>query len=146
MNFPYTLNFFTEGFAFQKSIESPQATSKKTSDLPIIKLNADCLPDQLSLQESAEYYLIKGDYKNSIAFFKQFIHEEDTPLDFYFKYALALRSIGNYEEALFWNEKYMNLSNVGTEIKHVLRLMIWPDELQVSIRGSKYSLKEGPKE
>ncbi len=54
----------------------------------------------------ADSYLAIRDYREAIPFLEQFIEEEDLAEDYYFKYAMALKSANREEEAATWFKKY----------------------------------------
>lgn len=72
-------------------------------------------------QRLAECYLLLRDFEKSLPYFKRFIENSDTPSNFYFKYAMALRSSGDDKGALVWLKKYKKLHKNDKRVKQFLR-------------------------
>ncbi len=74
-----------------------------------------------AFQRLAECYLLLRDFEKSIPYFKRFIEHSDTPTNFYFKYAMALKSSGEEKEALKWLKKYKKYHKNDSRIKQFLK-------------------------
>lgn len=74
-----------------------------------------------AFQRLAECYLLMRDYEKSIPYFKRFIDGADTPTNFYFKYAMALKSSGDEKEALKWLKKYKKYNKNDKRVKEFLK-------------------------
>jgi len=69
----------------------------------------------------AECYLLLRDYEKSLPYFKFFIEDELTPTNYYFKYAMALKSAGNEKEALKWLKRYKKNHKNDARLKQFLK-------------------------
>ncbi|MDT0541074.1 OmpA family protein [Croceitalea sp. P059] len=72
-------------------------------------------------QRLAECYLLMRDFEKSIPYFKRFIEEADTPTNYYFKYAMALKSSGDEDSALKWLKKYKKFNKNDKRVKAFLK-------------------------
>ena len=54
----------------------------------------------------AECYLLQRDYEKSIPYFERFIHKSGISSNHYFKYGMALKSVGRVKEAAEWLKLY----------------------------------------
>ena len=69
----------------------------------------------------AECYLLMRDFEKSLPYFKRFIENSDTPSNYYFKYAMALKSSGDDKGALKWLKKYKKLHKNDKRVKQFLK-------------------------
>ena len=74
-----------------------------------------------ALQRLAESYLLLRDFEKSIPYFKRFIENKETPSNYYFKYGMALKSVGKEKEALHWLKRYKKLNKNDKRIKQFLK-------------------------
>ena len=54
----------------------------------------------------AECYLLMREYEKSLPYFKRFINSANTPSSYFFKYAMALQSVGKDDDAADWLKRY----------------------------------------
>ena len=73
-----------------------------------------------ALQRLSEAYLLIRDFEKSIPYFERFIENEETPSSYYFKYGMALKSVGNEKEALHWLKRYKKLNKNDERVKQFL--------------------------
>ena len=74
-----------------------------------------------ALQRLAESYLLLRDFEKSIPYFERFIESRETPSNYYFKYGMALKSIGKEKEALHWLKRYKKLNKNDKRVKQFLK-------------------------
>lgn len=74
-----------------------------------------------AFQRLAECHLLLRDFEKALPYFKRFIEEPSTPTNFYFKYAMALKSNGNQKEALKWLKRYKKYHKNDTRLKQFLK-------------------------
>ncbi|SHH10398.1 OmpA family protein [Flagellimonas flava] len=74
-----------------------------------------------AFQRLAECYLMLRDFEKSLPYFKRFINEPETPTNYYFKYAMALKSSGQEKEALKWLKRYKKLHKNDPRVKQFLK-------------------------
>ncbi len=74
-----------------------------------------------ALQRLAESYLLLRDFEKSIPYFERFIESRETPSNYYFKYGMALKSIGKEKEALYWLKRYKKLNKNDKRVKQFLK-------------------------
>ncbi|WP_235841587.1 OmpA family protein [Confluentibacter sediminis] len=95
---------------------------------------ADTLFNKFSFVKAAEVYqdLIKNNYNKDYAtrqladcyaylrnpqkaalYYKQVVNQEDVPIDYYYKYAQALRGIKDYDESRIWLERFKDSGGVA---------------------------------
>lgn len=72
-------------------------------------------------QRLAECYLMLRDFEKSLPYFKRFINEPETPTNYYFKYAMALKSSGQEKEALTWFKRYKKFHKNDSRLKQFLK-------------------------
>lgn len=72
-------------------------------------------------QRLAECYLLMRDFEKSLPYFKRFINNGDTPSNYYFKYAMALKSSGDDKGALKWLKKYKKRHKNDKRVKQFLK-------------------------
>ncbi|WP_298791052.1 OmpA family protein [uncultured Allomuricauda sp.] len=72
-------------------------------------------------QRLAECHLFLRDFEKALPHFEQFIHEPDTPTNYYFEYAMALKSSGQEKAALKWLKRYGKLHRKDTRVKQFLK-------------------------
>ncbi len=68
-------------------------------------------------QQLAECYLLTRDFKKSLPHFKAIIDNPTLPIDYYFKYAMALYSDGQVELSEKYLKKYKQLKKNDTRVK-----------------------------
>lgn len=69
----------------------------------------------------AECYLFLRDFEQSLPYFKRFIDDPDTSTSYFFKYATALKSAGEEDEALEWFKKYKKFHKNDARLKQFLK-------------------------
>lgn len=74
-----------------------------------------------ALQRLAESYLLLRDFEKSIPYFERFINNAETPSNYYFKYGMALQSVGKEKEALAWLKRYKKLNKNDKRVKQFLK-------------------------
>lgn len=74
-----------------------------------------------ALERLAESYLLLRDFEKSIPYFERFIESDNTPSNYYFKYGMALKSIGKEKEALYWLKRYKKLNKNDKLVKQFLK-------------------------
>src|SRR5690606_6279759 len=95
---------------------------------------ADTLFNKFSFVKAAEVYqdLIKNNYNKDYAmrqladcyallrnpnraavYYKEVVNQKDVPIEYYFKYAQALRGIKNYDESRVWLERFKDSGGVA---------------------------------
>ena len=74
-----------------------------------------------ALQRLAESYLLLRDYEKSIPYFERFISNDQTDTNYYFKYGMALKSIGKEKEALNWLKRYKKFNKNDKRVKQFLK-------------------------
>ena len=72
-------------------------------------------------QKLAECYLLIRDYKKSIPHFKAVINNTSIPTDYYFKYAMALHSDGQLDQAEKWLKKYKKYNKNDSRVRRFLK-------------------------
>ena len=72
-------------------------------------------------QRLAECYLMLRDFEKALPYFKRFINEPETPTNFYFKYAMALKSSGQEKEAAKWLKLYRKFHKNDSRVKQFLK-------------------------
>ncbi|WP_420602499.1 OmpA family protein [Flagellimonas sp.] len=72
-------------------------------------------------QRLAECYLMLRDFEKALPYFKRFINEPETPTNYYFKYAMALKSSGQEKEALKWLKRYKKIHKNDARVKQFLK-------------------------
>ncbi len=72
-------------------------------------------------RQLAECYLLIRDFKKTIPHFEAIINNDDIPTDYYFKYAMALRSINDKEGAKKWMKKYQKYNRNDSRLKRFLK-------------------------
>ncbi|UII78336.1 OmpA family protein [Flagellimonas sp. CMM7] len=72
-------------------------------------------------QHLAECYLFLRDFEKALPYFEHFIDEPDTPTNYYFEYAMALKSAGQDKEALQWLKRYGKLHKKDKRVKQFLK-------------------------
>lgn len=72
-------------------------------------------------QRLAECYLMLRDFEKALPYFKRFINEPETPTNYYFKYAMALKSSGQEKEALQWFKRYKKFHKNDSRLKQFLK-------------------------
>ena len=76
---------------------------------------------QYAHQRLAECHLLLRDYKQAIPHFEKIIHSSTVPTDYYFKYAMALHSVGKDKEAEEWFKKYKKFNKNDSRVKRFLK-------------------------
>ena len=74
-----------------------------------------------ALQRLAESYLLLRDFEKSIPYFERFIDSDQTPSNYFFKYGMALKSVGKEKEALSWLKRYKKLNKNDKRVKQFLK-------------------------
>lgn len=74
-----------------------------------------------ALQRLSESYLLLRDFEKSIPYFERFIENQETPSNYYFKYGMALKSVGKEKEALYWLKRYKKLNKNDKHVKQFLK-------------------------
>ncbi len=74
-----------------------------------------------ALQRLAETYLLLRDFEKSLPYFERFIENKGTPSNYYFKYGMALKSVGKEKEALEWLKRYNKLNKNDKRVKQFLK-------------------------
>jgi outer membrane protein OmpA-like peptidoglycan-associated protein/tetratricopeptide (TPR) repeat protein len=74
-----------------------------------------------ALQRLAESYLLLRDFEKSIPYFERFIDSDQTPSNYFFKYGMALKSVGKEKEALNWLKRYKKLNKNDKRVKQFLK-------------------------
>ncbi len=74
-----------------------------------------------AFQRLAECYLMLRDFEKALPYFKRFINEPETPTNYYFKYAMALKSSGQEKEALKWLKRYKKFHKNDARVKQFLK-------------------------
>lgn len=74
-----------------------------------------------ALQRLAESHLLLRDFEKSIPYFERFIENQETPSNFFFKYGMALKSVGKEKEALYWLKRYKKLNKNDRRVKQFLK-------------------------
>ncbi|TMU50819.1 OmpA family protein [Flagellimonas algicola] len=72
-------------------------------------------------QRLAECYLMLRDFEKALPYFKRFINEPETPTNYYFKYAMALKSSGQEKEAVQWLKRYRKFHKNDARVKQFLK-------------------------
>jgi outer membrane protein OmpA-like peptidoglycan-associated protein len=72
-------------------------------------------------QRLAECYLMIRDFKKSLPYFKAVINSPTVPSDYYFKYSMALYSIGDKKGAEKWLKKYKKYNKNDSRVKKFLK-------------------------
>ncbi|MEM9001517.1 MAG: OmpA family protein [Bacteroidota bacterium] len=72
-------------------------------------------------QRLAESHLMLRDFGGAIPYFEKFIEDEGTEPDYYFKYGMALKSLGKEKEALKWFKRYKKLTKNDAKVKKYLK-------------------------
>ncbi len=72
-------------------------------------------------QRLAKCHLFLRDFEKALPHFEQFIHEPETPTNYYFEYAMALKSNGQKKEAFKWLKRYEKLHKKDTRVKKFLK-------------------------
>lgn len=72
-------------------------------------------------QRLAECYLFLRDFEKTLPHFEQFINEPGTPTNYYFEYAMALKSAGQDKEALKWLKRYGKFHEKDTRTRRFLK-------------------------
>lgn len=72
-------------------------------------------------QQLAECYLLTRDFKHAIPHFESIINNSNIPTDYYFKYAMALYSDGQLEEAEEYLKKYKKFNKNDSRVKRFLK-------------------------
>ncbi len=74
-----------------------------------------------ALQRLAETHLLLRNYEKSLPYFDRFIEKQETPSNYYFKYGMALKSVGKEKEALYWLKRYKKLHQNDKRVKKFLK-------------------------
>lgn len=118
---------------FAVVILSAQSATQKRADQLFYKFAyAKAIPEYEKLvvsgrnathayQRLAECYLLLRDFEKSLPYFKRFINNPTTPTNYYFKYAMALKSSGNEKEALKWFKQYKKIHKNDSRLKQFLK-------------------------
>lgn len=69
----------------------------------------------------AECHLLLRDFEKALPYFERFINEPQTPTNYYFKYAMALKSTGQEKEALKWLKRYKEIHKNDIKVKKFLK-------------------------
>ncbi len=64
----------------------------------------------------ADSYTYLRDPENAVIYYKEVVTQSNVPIEYYYKYAQALKSIKKYEEALIWFNKFK--AN-GGDVSHI---------------------------
>nr|WP_299383869.1 OmpA family protein [Allomuricauda sp.] len=72
-------------------------------------------------QRLAECYLMLRDFEKALPYFKRFINEPETPTNYYFKYAMALKSSGQEKESAKWLKRYKKFHKNDARVKQFLK-------------------------
>ncbi|MDC6352803.1 OmpA family protein [Zeaxanthinibacter sp. PT1] len=72
-------------------------------------------------QQLAECYLLIRDFKKALPHFEKIINNSSVPTDYYFKYAMALYSDGQYDESEKWLKKYKKYNKNDSRVKRFLK-------------------------
>ena len=72
-------------------------------------------------QRLAECNLLMRDFKQAIPHFEMVINSTSIPTDYYFKYAMALHSVGKIKEAEKWFKKYKKYNKNDSRVKRFLK-------------------------
>jgi len=101
------------------------AMFSKFSYSKAIKLYEDMLDEDdnsfHALQRLSESYLLLRDFEKSIPYFERFIENDKTPPNYYFKYGMALKSVGKEKEALHWLKQYKKFNKNDKRVKQFLK-------------------------
>lgn len=108
-NIQATADKLFNNFAYAKAIPEYETLIKNNYNVPHAS------------KRLAECYLLLRDFEKSIPYFEQFINEEDTPTNYYFKYAMALKSAGQREMAETWLKKYKKYHRNDPRLKQFLK-------------------------
>ncbi|MEM1258222.1 MAG: tetratricopeptide repeat protein [Bacteroidota bacterium] len=74
-----------------------------------------------ALRRLAESHLLLRDFEKSLPYFKRFIENSETPSNYFFKYGMALKSVGKEKEALYWLKRYKKLNKNDKRVKQFLK-------------------------
>ena len=74
-----------------------------------------------ALQRLAESHLLLRDFERSLPYFERFIEDKQTPSNYFFKYGMALKSVGKEKEALNWLKRYKKLNKNDKRVKQFLK-------------------------
>jgi len=74
-----------------------------------------------ALQRLAESHLLLRDFEKSLPYFERFIDNKETPSNYFFKYGMALKSVGKEKEALHWLKRYKKLNKNDKRVKQFLK-------------------------
>ena len=69
----------------------------------------------------AECYLLMREYEKALPYFKKFIDNANTPSSYFFKYAMALQSVGKDDEATDWLKRYKKFNKNDARVKRLLK-------------------------
>ena len=72
-------------------------------------------------KQLAECYLLMRNYDKAIPHFEAVIQTESVPKDYYFKYAMALYSVGQKDKASFWLRKYKKYVKNDSRVNRFLK-------------------------
>jgi len=72
-------------------------------------------------QRLAECYVMLRDFEKAIPYFERFINQPETPSTYYFKYAMALKSANEKNEALKWMKRYKKFHKNDSRLKQFLK-------------------------
>lgn len=73
-----------------------------------------------ALQRLAECHLLLRHFEKSIPYFEKIVDSTSTPTNYYFKYAMALKSAGRNEDALQWLKKYKKTNKNDKRVNQFL--------------------------
>ncbi len=127
----FIINIFIGLFAVV-TLTAQSSTQKKADQLFYKFAYAKAIPEYEKLvvsgrtathayQRLAECYLLLRDFEKSLPYFKRFINNPTTPTNFYFKYAMALKSSGKEKEALKWFKQYKKFHKNDSRLKQFLK-------------------------
>ncbi len=72
-------------------------------------------------QRLAECHLMLRDFEKALPYFERFINDDGLEADYYFKYAMALKSSGQEKEAMKWFKRYKKLAKNDARLKRYLK-------------------------
>ncbi|MEM8507010.1 MAG: OmpA family protein [Bacteroidota bacterium] len=72
-------------------------------------------------QRLAKCYLFLRDFEKALPHFEQFIYEPEIPSNYYFQYAMALKSDGQKKEALKWLKHYEKFNKKDKRVKQFIK-------------------------
>ncbi|QLE02236.1 OmpA family protein [Galbibacter sp. BG1] len=84
----------------------------------------------------ADCYFLLRDAEKAAPYFKSVVEQPEIPIEYYYNYAIVLRSLGEYQEADIWLKKYKNEGGKNKAVKNVA------DNPVLFETKPKYELKE----